>query len=519
MKRSITAIFIASATALGVHAQTLSVGNAVTSTNASATIVVTPPQSVVIETSKPVVVSSGTNRVSATSSPVVQSRPVVIIPPTASTSVSTGGAPKVMRPVVIAPAQPRVMSPTVIAPALTVTPGPAIATNAPTTAGKTNAAAGDTKKGGFMSRLFRRTEEAKDPEPLKLTPSKHRITDFQIANDHLFFEEWQRRIDQSAAAAKGLKLYHLAKASAWLDFTRTEYAAHPHSPMIERTFAQATNLVMRVEDGEKGMSLETPQIVECSRVRPDLWARIAELKREMNFGRGIVEVAWLEVQLIKACHVSHTKGWLAAKGEFARAESWAAISWSRISDKPMPASAPEFNQLPPLTLEAFPAKARDQAAALELMEKRIGQIHNLGVAVTDYRLASAAEWLRFATSAHASRNKSGIVQEIGAECLRRIRAIESGASETAPAPVIIGGAKAVRPDLWEAVVAAQQNGDAAVGGLVAEAEAELTRAALKTRQFGRRAAEPFIDRAKDLLARIREAEFQEMAALRSNAKP
>lgn len=521
MKRNLAAILIASASALGVNAQTLSIGAA--STNTAPKIIIAPAKPVIIAPAKPVVIqastpvsiSSGTNRPSVSAG---QSRAVTIIAPKASSSVSTGGA-RVMKPTIIAPPQPRVMAPTIVAPKISTAPVPAISTNSPTAKAMASKESTNSVKRGFLSRLFRRSEEAKAPEPLKLNPVKRRITDFQIANDLLFFNEWQQRIDEGATSAKGLKLYQLAKANAWLEFARTEYAANNRSPMIEQTFAQATNLVMRVEDGAKNMSLETPQIVECSRVRPDLWQRIAELKREMHFGRAIVEVAWLEVQLVKACHISHSKGWLAARPEFTRAESWAAIAWSRISEKPMPSPAPEFAQLPPPSLDAFPHKRQDQDTALERLEERVQAIHNLGIPVTDYRLAGAAEWLRFARATHASRNKSSVVREIGSECLRRIRAIEVGASETASAPISIGGAKAVRTDLWDAIASARDNGDNSAGALIAEAEVALVKAALQTRQFGRRSATPSIDRVEALLEQIGAANIQKVAQAKQPQKP
>ncbi len=465
---------------LGVDAQTVVTSQG--GTNApTLKIAVTPPQAVSsapAATNKLVTVGGRTITLPAVS---IKPPSVTVIPPTAVPV--TVNAPAVA-------ATAKTNAPPVVAPASKA------AAKAETQAEEAGAG------GGLFSRWFKKRKEVKEPEPLVLSAPKERISDYRAGQDLRYLDQWQRRINKFAEAASGIRVYHIAKANAWLDFSRTEYALNPRSPMIEGALSQATNLVLRLEGGKK-VEWSTPQIVDAPRSCPVMWEKIEQLKKNQNFGKGLAEVAWIEIQLVKAAHITRKRGWLTAVDEYAKAERWLAVAWKKIAGEPMQMATPG-----PIPLDAwgghaaeFPARKREQAEALGMLEAALVRAHAAGWSVESHGLARAAYWLRFAREASARRMSASVVRALGEECRLSLARLGAGSDGHSWEWREIGRSTPASDELRERLEALRSRDQTgALGRLLAEAEVELARGELQTKRYGRGSGRRYLAKGRELAA-------------------
>ena len=134
-------------------------------------------------------------------------------------------------------------------------------------------------------------------------------------------ESLQRRADRLAFGALGENNYHLAKARTWLDLALGEYHENEGTSIVPSAIEQAELLLDALEKRQTGISMDTPiQVPGSEAVRPDLWSKIAALKKNDKFSCGQRPIAEAEVQLVWAGHEKLESGWESAQSYARSAE-------------------------------------------------------------------------------------------------------------------------------------------------------------------------------------------------------
>jgi outer membrane protein OmpA-like peptidoglycan-associated protein len=133
--------------------------------------------------------------------------------------------------------------------------------------------------------------------------------------------------------------YHLAKVRIWLDLATDEYYDKDDSGIVPAAIAQAASLLDALEKKQTAISMDTPtQITGSEKVRPDLWDKIAVLKRQDKFSCGQIPAAEAEVYLVWAGHEKYEEGWSQAAPYLRGAES--RINTAQLAIKNCPRVAP-----------------------------------------------------------------------------------------------------------------------------------------------------------------------------------
>lgn len=123
-------------------------------------------------------------------------------------------------------------------------------------------------------------------------------------------ESLQLRADKLAFGKIGPDNYHLAKAHTWLDMALSEYHENESNGIVPSALEQAESLLDTPEEKQADVSMETPVEVPGSEaVRPDLWNRIATLKKHEQFSCGQRATAEAEIYLVWAGHEKAQSSW------------------------------------------------------------------------------------------------------------------------------------------------------------------------------------------------------------------
>lgn len=141
-----------------------------------------------------------------------------------------------------------------------------------------------------------------------LTPRGMRTSNEVIAVDLQVMDSWERRITEARArevkeAVPGARDYAAARAVAWMNFARDEYAAEPSGPVADAAFTHARSII---EEFERDSIAAAPQatsigpVTGTRMVREDLWSRVSRMKADPSFPAIASEVAELEVALVRA---------------------------------------------------------------------------------------------------------------------------------------------------------------------------------------------------------------------------
>lgn len=150
-------------------------------------------------------------------------------------------------------------------------------------------------------------------EPAGESPSSA----FQQIESLQHIESLQRRADKLAFGEIGANNYQLAKARTWIDLALSEYHENDGNGIIPAAIEQAEILLDALEKKQTGIGMDTPmQVTGSEAVRPDLWSKIAALKKHEKFSCGQRPVAEAEVHLLWAGHEKAESSW-------ANAESYA----------------------------------------------------------------------------------------------------------------------------------------------------------------------------------------------------
>ena len=134
-------------------------------------------------------------------------------------------------------------------------------------------------------------------------------------------ESLQRRADKLAFGEIGSNNYHLAKARTWLDLALGEYYENEGTGIVPSAIQQAESLLDALEKKQTGIGMDTPmQLPGSEAVRPDLWDKIAALKKNDKFSCGQRPTAEAEVHLVWAGHEKLESGWEYAQSYARNAE-------------------------------------------------------------------------------------------------------------------------------------------------------------------------------------------------------
>jgi hypothetical protein len=122
------------------------------------------------------------------------------------------------------------------------------------------------------------------------------------------FQQLQTRLLTLNANGVLLTNYHLAKAQAWLDFSKEEYFDNDRSGIVESTFGEALRLTEQLEAGvTTPLDLSTPLLEGPVRLETDAWQKVEDLRKEKWDCAGHL-IARLEVQLVHVEHELHELG-------------------------------------------------------------------------------------------------------------------------------------------------------------------------------------------------------------------
>jgi outer membrane protein OmpA-like peptidoglycan-associated protein len=146
-------------------------------------------------------------------------------------------------------------------------------------------------------------------------------------------ESLQRRADKLAFGEPGANNYHLAKARTWLDMALSEYHENEGTDLVPAAIGQAEKLLDALEKKQADISRDTPvQIPGSEAVRPDLWNRIAAMKKHDKFTCGQRPIAEAEVHLVWAGHEKLESNWEHAQSYARSAEDLLKEAQTSIND-------------------------------------------------------------------------------------------------------------------------------------------------------------------------------------------
>jgi OOP family OmpA-OmpF porin len=123
-------------------------------------------------------------------------------------------------------------------------------------------------------------------------------------------ETLQRRAEKLSFEGQDSNNYHLAKARTWLNLAYTEYYDKDDTGIVPAAIGYAEALLDALEKKQTNIAMETSQQGTGSEVvRPDLWDKIAALKKHARFTCGQRPVAEAEVYLVWTGHEKSESGW------------------------------------------------------------------------------------------------------------------------------------------------------------------------------------------------------------------
>lgn len=185
-----------------------------------------------------------------------------------------------------------------------------------------------------------------------LAPQAERITDGRILGDRQTLESVQQRL--RALNEKGVAQGHypLAKAQCWLDSAKTQYHENDRTGYVEQALAESVKIVQALEADPKAQAgLDTPLVAGSTRLREDLWRRLAAFKGDAaTLACTARTVACAEVRLVRAGHAEEQTGWRQATPHVAMAEDAVLRATHEAASCPPPlAQAPAAVPAAPVT--------------------------------------------------------------------------------------------------------------------------------------------------------------------------
>ncbi len=230
-------------------------------------------------------------------------------------------------------------------------------------------------------------------------------------------ESLQRRVEMLAFSGLDPNNYHLAKARIWLDMALDEYYDKDDSGIVPAAIGQAETLLDALEKKQAGISMDTPQQLPGSEpVRPDLWDKIAALKKDKNFSCAQRPTAEAEVNLVWTGHENSESGPSEAEPYLRVAEDRIYAAQVAIDNCVAPVPAPPVTEKITLSTDALFAfdQTTPEPASLWRLDKLVDNIKMMKT-LDEVVLVGHADRLR--ADGHPERNL--LLSERRAESVRQ----------------------------------------------------------------------------------------------------
>jgi outer membrane protein OmpA-like peptidoglycan-associated protein len=204
-----------------------------------------------------------------------------------------------------------------------------------------------------------------------LNAPEARISDPAIHADYRAYEQLEERIHRLNEQGIPVRDYFLSKAQCWLDVSLHEYSRNDRTPFTQDALTESERLIVLLEHRTRPASMETPLVNGAARLRPDLWARTADLKQGAALACVGREVACAEVELVHAGNEFNQQQWRHAKPYVQIAEELLSDASARAASCPVadaPAPAPLVPVLAPAAAERVPAAVKVALSAQVLFD-------------------------------------------------------------------------------------------------------------------------------------------------------
>jgi OOP family OmpA-OmpF porin len=143
----------------------------------------------------------------------------------------------------------------------------------------------------------------------ELTPPEKRFTDEAKYHDNTVYQVYEERLKDLNARGHSVLDYNMAKAQCWVDVSFEEYTRNDRSPFPAEALKQAEGIIENLENNTAPGLTDTPLINDATRLRPDLWDRLAEIKKSPQLECAAQAVACGEVALVHAGNEYKQFGW------------------------------------------------------------------------------------------------------------------------------------------------------------------------------------------------------------------
>ena len=241
------------------------------------------------------------------------------------------------------------------------------------------------------------------------------ISDALAADESQQIETLQRRAEKLSFDRLDPNNYHLAKARTWLNLATSEYYDRDDSGIISAAVNQAATLLDALENKQTGIGMDTPtQVPGSETVRPDLWDKIAALKKNDKFSCGQRQTAEAEVYLVWAGHEKFESGWSHAESYLRGVED--RIYSAQVAIKNCTEPAPPVVEKITLAADALFAfdRATLEPSALWHLDKLADKIKQIDT-LEEVVLVGHTDRLR--SHVHPERNQ--LLSEQRAESIRQ----------------------------------------------------------------------------------------------------
>ncbi len=132
----------------------------------------------------------------------------------------------------------------------------------------------------------------------------------------------QIRLRDQVAKGVSIDAYAVALAQAWLDYGRESYFRKDRRASKE-ALNVAKAVIEALEDQGAGTTVDARIIPSSSRLRDDLWRKVAAFKQHAEYRCATWQAARTEVALVAAGRANNDMGWRAARPFVQRAERFA----------------------------------------------------------------------------------------------------------------------------------------------------------------------------------------------------
>jgi outer membrane protein OmpA-like peptidoglycan-associated protein len=184
-----------------------------------------------------------------------------------------------------------------------------------------------------------------------LTSEPLRKTDEAQYHDQTVYQVMEQRLKGLNERGHMLSDYDMAKAQCWVDVSFHEYSRNDRSDFPDQSLAQAESIIETLENN-KTPTRDTPLINDATRLRPDLWKRLDEIKSGPTLACAAQAVACAEVELVHAGNEYNQFGWRHANPYVEIAEDMVADANQSVQHcLPPPPPLPAMAQAAPLQVQ------------------------------------------------------------------------------------------------------------------------------------------------------------------------